>query len=107
MSTKSTTTEKFDADVLQSQVPVLVDFWATWCPPCKAIAPSLEELAQEYGEKLQIVKVDIDQNPQLAQRYGVRSIPTLKVFVGGNIAHEMVGALPKAALKAQLDPYAK
>ncbi|ENE2732114.1 thioredoxin [Stenotrophomonas maltophilia] len=107
MSTKTTTTETFENDVLKSQTPVLVDFWAPWCPPCRAIAPSLEELAEEFEGKLQIIKVDIDQNPQLAQRYGVRSIPTLKVFVNGDVVHELVGALPKPALKAQLVPFAK
>ncbi|ANY61662.1 thioredoxin [Comamonas aquatica] len=102
MATRSTTTFDFETDVMQSKTPVLVDFWAPWCPPCRAIAPSLEEISNELEGKLQVIKVDIDENPELAERFGVRSIPTLKVFVGGKVAKEMLGALPKQVLQAQL-----
>ena len=105
MATRSTTTINFEADVIQSTTPVLVDFWAPWCPPCRAIAPSLEEISGELEGKLQVIKVDIDQNPELAQRFGVRSIPTLKVFVNGQVAKEIVGAMPKQALQAQIAPF--
>ncbi|CUJ69389.1 MULTISPECIES: thioredoxin [Achromobacter] len=102
MATRNTTTSDFEVDVIQSKTPVLVDFWAPWCPPCRAIAPSLEELSDELAGKLQVVKVDIDEHPELARRYGVRSIPALKVFVDGNVAKELLGAMPKQALRAEL-----
>ena len=105
MATRSTTTFDFEVDVIQSKTPVLVDFWAPWCPPCRAIAPSLEEISVELEGKLHVIKVDIDQNPELAQRFGVRSIPTLKVFVHGKVAKEIVGAMPKQALQAQIAPF--
>ncbi|MFW7354536.1 MAG: thioredoxin [Brucella sp.] len=105
MATRSTTTINFEADVIRSKTPVLVDFWAPWCPPCRAIAPSLEEISDELEGKLQVIKVAIDQNPELAQRFGVRSIPTLKVFVNGQVAKEIVGAMPKQALQAQIAPF--
>ena len=107
MATRSTTTFNFETDVMQSEMPVLVDFWAPWCPPCRAIAPSLEEISNELEGKLQVIKVDIDENPELAERFGVRSIPTLKVFVGGKEAKEMLGAMPKQLLKAQLAEFVK
>lgn len=107
MATRSTTTFDFESDVIESKTPVLVDFWAPWCPPCRAIAPSLEEISDELEGKLHVVKVDIDQNPELAQRFGVRSIPTLKVFVDGKVAEEIVGAMPKQALHEQIAPFVK
>ncbi|WP_241082650.1 thioredoxin [Achromobacter xylosoxidans] len=102
MATRNTTTSDFEVDVIQSKTPVLVDFWAPWCPPCRAIAPSLEELSDELAGKLQVVKVDIDEHPELARRYGVRSIPALKVFVDGNVVKELLGAMAKQALRAEL-----
>jgi thioredoxin 1 len=91
----------FDAKVLKSEVPVLVDFWAEWCGPCKAIGPSIEQLAQEYAGKAKVVKLDVDSDPTIASQYGVMSIPALLVFKGGKVVDQMVGAAPKATI-AQL-----
>ncbi|MGB1556640.1 MAG: thioredoxin TrxA [Oceanococcaceae bacterium] len=88
----------FDADVLQSPTPVLVDFWAEWCGPCRMIAPVLEALAPEYDGRLKIVKLNIDDNEQTTARFGVRGIPTLMIFKGGEVAATKVGALSKAQL---------
>ena len=95
--------QTWPTEVSASAVPVLVDFWAEWCGPCRAIAPMLEELSGELAGKLKIVKVNVDESPDLAQQFGIRSIPTLLVFKGGTIAGQMVGAMPKAALKAKLE----
>ena len=89
----------FKSEVLDSQTPVLVDFWATWCAPCRAIAPSLEELATQYKGQLKIAKVDVDENQEIAQTYGIRSIPTLLMFKGGQVVEQLVGAAPKAKLE--------
>lgn len=98
MSTVRTTDYNFQKDVLQSSKPVLVDFFADWCPPCKAIAPSLEEIATQLKEKLTVVKINIDDNPNTPQNYGVRGIPTLMLFKDGQVAATKVGALPKTKL---------
>jgi thioredoxin 1 len=92
----------FKSEVLDSNVPVLVDFWATWCAPCRAIAPTLEELATQYKGKVKIAKVDVDENQQVAQQYGIRSIPTLLLFKGGKVIDQLVGAVPKSKLEESL-----
>ena len=93
----------FDTDVLQAEGPVLVDFWAEWCGPCKMIAPVLEELASDYGEKLKICKMDVDANPETAPKYGVRGIPTLILFNNGDVTGTKVGALSKSQLSEFID----
>ncbi|HQT64394.1 MAG TPA: thioredoxin [Acidocella sp.] len=100
---KAVTDETFDVDVIKSSGPVLVDFWAEWCGPCRAIAPSLEELSTEYAGKLEIVKVNIDENPLTPTQFGVRGIPTLILFKDGKPAATQVGAAPKSALKAFIE----
>lgn len=90
------TDSSFENDVIKSDVPVLVDFWAVWCAPCKAIAPTLEALANDHGGKLKVVKVDIDHNPQVAMKYGVRSIPTVLLVKGGQVLGQQVGAANRA-----------
>ena len=97
------TADTFAKEVLESKSPVLVDFWAEWCGPCKMIAPVLDELATEYAGKIKIGKVDIDQHQALAAQYGVRSIPTLLVFKNGQVTEQMVGARSKRDIKASFD----
>jgi len=99
------TDQSFDQEVLQSPVPVLVDFWAAWCGPCKAIAPTIDQLSVEYAGKLKVVKVDVDANMEVSNRFGVLSIPTLLVFKDGQIVEKMIGALPKPALLARIQPH--
>ena len=92
----------FKAEVLDSATPVLVDFWATWCAPCKAIAPALEELATQYKGKVKVAKVDVDENNEVAQQFGIRSIPTLLLFKGGRVVEQIVGGVPKAKIEASI-----
>ncbi len=98
-ATKTITDASFEADVLQASGPVLVDFWATWCGPCKMLGPVLEELAGELDGKIAIGKVNVDDNPSTPGKYGIRSIPTLLMFKGGQVVATKVGAVPKAALQ--------
>ena len=97
------TDNDFDQEVLESETPVLVDFWAEWCAPCKMVAPVIDDLAEEYEGKIKFTKVDVDVNPQTAMKYGIRSIPTLLVFKGGSPVDQVVGAVPKAVIKKSLD----
>jgi len=97
------TTDNWETEVLQSEEPVLVDFWAEWCPPCRAIAPTIDELATEFSGRVKVGKLDVDSHDQIAGRYGVRSIPTLLVFAKGQVVEQRVGALPKSELVKLLD----
>ncbi|MGO8951723.1 MAG: thioredoxin [Rhodomicrobium sp.] len=92
----------FDTEVKMSDQPVLVDFWAEWCGPCRSVAPILEELSKEFAGKLKVVKLDVDANPKIAQAYNIRGIPSLLLFKNGQVAGQKVGALPKHQLKAWL-----
>ena len=97
------TEDTFEPSVLKSDVPVLVDYWAEWCGPCKALAPLLEELAKEYGGKLKIAKVNVDENQQLARKYNIKAIPTLMLFKEGNVQASKLGMMSKPQLTAFLD----
>ncbi len=104
-NTKIVTDASFAVDVLQSDKPVLVDFWAEWCGPCKMVAPVLEEIAGDHADKISIVKLNIDENPGAARDYSILSIPTMAVFQGGKLVKSIVGAKPKAAILRDLEPY--
>ena len=104
MSDILTITEgNFDSEVTKSDIPVLIDFWAVWCGPCKAIHPIVEELAKDYDGKVKFGKCDVDHNQQIALNYGIRSIPTLMIFKGGKVADQIIGAVPKQHIQSKLD----
>ena len=106
MSTAAAVTDSsFKQEVLESEVPVLVDFWAPWCGPCRMVAPVVEEIADQYKEKIKVVKVNTDENPNVASQYGIRSIPTLMIFKGGQRVDMVVGAVPKTTLANTLEKH--
>ncbi|NIZ90687.1 thioredoxin [Kineococcus rubinsiae] len=104
-TTAPVTDDTFDSVVLQADKPVLVDFWAPWCGPCRQVAPILEEIADENRDKIQVVKINTDENPRIAAKYGVTSIPTLNVYSGGEVVKTIVGARPKPALLKELKDF--
>ena len=97
------TDANFEQEVLKADKPVLIDFWAVWCGPCKMIAPFVKEIASEYEGKVKVGKVDVDNNPQISVTYGIRSIPTLLIFKGGKVVDQIIGAVPKNTITAKLD----
>ena len=99
------TDQNFDIEVLQSDVPVLVDFWAPWCGPCRMVAPMVEQIANDYEGKLKVVKLNTDENQDVAVRYGIRSIPTMGIFQNGKVVDAIIGAVPKQLLEQKLKPY--
>lgn len=99
------TDASFDEEVLKSTTPVLVDFWAEWCGPCRAVSPILDQIASENEGKIRLVKVDVDANPEVAMKYQITSIPAMKVYVGGEVVKSIIGAMPKPALEAQLSEF--
>jgi thioredoxin len=105
MSLRMATDATFDAEVLNSNLPVLVDFTADWCPPCKMVAPVLEEIAGQEPERMKVVSLDVDENPAVTARYGVMSMPTLALFVGGELVTQMVGARPRTMIMRTLEPH--
>ncbi|MDY6804612.1 MAG: thioredoxin [Cyanobacteriota bacterium] len=105
MSATAVTDSSFDQDVIKSEIPVLVDFWAPWCGPCRMVAPVVEEISQQYEGQIKVVKVNTDENPNVASQYGIRSIPTLMIFKGGQRVDMVVGAVPKTTLANTLEKH--
>jgi thioredoxin 1 len=101
------TSADFETEVLRSSEPVLVDFWAAWCPPCRMIAPAVEALADEYAGRAKVAKLDVDESPDVAERYGIQSIPTLLVFKDGSVVDQRIGAVPKSEMARMLDAHAR
>ena len=104
-ATKVVTDATFEAEVLKNDKPVIVDYWAEWCGPCRMVAPVLEEIATEYADKIAVVKLNIDDNPQVSQRYGIMAIPTMNVFFNGEVVKQIVGAKPKSAILRDLSEF--
>lgn len=102
MGAKSVTDDNFATEVLASEKPVMVDFWAEWCGPCRAVSPILDQIATEHADKIEIVKLNVDENPNTAMEFNITSIPTMKVFKAGEVVKTVVGAKPKPALEAEL-----
>ncbi len=102
---RDVTDSTFDSEVMASKKPVMVDFWAEWCGPCRAVSPILDQIASEHSDKISVVKLNVDENPETALKYQITSIPTMKVFQGGEVVKTVIGAKPKPALEADLQPF--
>lgn len=107
MAARAVTEATFQSEVLDSAKPILVDFWAEWCGPCRMVSPILDQIAEEHSDKIEIVKVNVDENPQLAAKYQITSIPAMKVFTSGEVAKTIIGAKPKGALEQDLADFIK
>jgi thioredoxin 1 len=105
MAVNVVTDQTFDSEVLMSDKPVVVDFWAEWCGPCRMVSPILEQLSEEHGDKISFVKLNVDENPQVAASYRITSIPTLNVYSGGEVVKQIIGAKPKSAIMGDLKDY--